>query len=64
MSKRLRVPLGKALDTPPEELDMAALITPEDREAAQVEGRQNMRPTGRALLDTERAAPQEDGGPR
>ena len=49
------VPLGKPLDTTPEELDMAALITPEDIEAAKADATARMTKRGRALLEAARA---------
>ena len=55
------VPLGAALDTPDDELDLLALITPEDIEAAKADGRARMGRRGAALLDTARAErPEED----
>ena len=55
------VPLGPALDTPDDELDLLALITPEDIEAAKADGRARMGRRGAALLDTARAErPEED----
>ena len=55
------VPLGPALDTPDDELDLLALITPEDIEAAKADGRARMGKRGAALLDTARAErPEED----
>jgi len=55
MSKRKPIPLGPPLDTPDEELDMLALVTPEDIEAAKADGRARMGKRGAALLDTARA---------
>lgn len=52
------IPLGPALDTPNDELDMAALITPEDVEAAKADAAARMSKRGAALLATARA----DGG--
>ena len=49
------VPLGAALATPDDELDLLALITPEDIEAAKADGRARMGRRGAALLDTARA---------
>ncbi len=63
MSKRkvAAVPLGAALDTPDEELDLLALVTPEDIEAAKADARARMSKRGAALLDTARVEPpQED----
>lgn len=50
-----RVSLGKPLDTPDDELDMLALVTPEDIEAAKADGRARMGKRGAALLEAERA---------
>jgi len=54
------IPLGKPLDTPDEELDMLALITPSDIEAAKADGRARMGKKGAALLEAERAEKPED----
>lgn len=57
------IPLGPPLDTPDDELDMAALVTPEDIEAAKADGRARMSKRGALLLETARAAaptPPED----
>jgi len=51
--KPRKVALGLALDTPDEELDMAALITPADIEAAKADGAR-MTKRGRALLEAPR----------
>ena len=48
------IPLGKPLDTPDEELDMAALITPQDIEAAKADAERRMTRRGRALLNAAR----------
>lgn len=48
------VPLGKPLDTPDEQLDMAALVTPQDIEDAKATAAQRMTARGRALMDTDR----------
>ena len=57
MSKRRKtaVALGKPLDTPDEELDLMALITPEDIEAARADAERRMTRRGRALLGAARA---------
>ena len=55
MSKRKAIPLGPPLDTPDDELDMAALVTPEDIEAAKADGAARMGKRGAALLEAERA---------
>ena len=56
MSQRRKtaVPLGKPLDTPDEELDLMALITPEDIEAARADAERRMTRRGRALLNAAR----------
>ena len=64
MKKQMRpskpVPLGPALDTPDDELDMAALVTPEDIEAAKADGAARMGKRGAALLDTAKTPPEEE----
>ena len=45
---------GKPLKTTPQELDMLALITPEDVEDAKATARQRMAPLGRALMEAEK----------
>ena len=60
MSKRKVIPLGPPLDTPDEELDMLALVTIEDIEAAKADGRARMGKKGAALLEAERAEKPED----
>ena len=60
MSKRKPIPLGPPLDTPDEELDMLALVTIEDIEAAKADGRARMGAKGAALLDTPKTPPPED----
>ena len=52
--RRKTTPLGAALDTPDEKLDMAALITPEDIEAAKADAERRMSKRGRALLNAAR----------
>ena len=61
MSQRRKaaVPLGKPLDTDDAELDLMALITPEDIAAAQADARARMGTRGAALLDTAKT-PLED----
>jgi hypothetical protein len=54
------IPLGKPLDTPDDELDMAALVTPEDIAAAKADGRARMGKKGAALLETAKTPPPED----
>jgi hypothetical protein len=53
-----KVALGAPLDTTEEELDLAALVTPEDIEAARADP--NLPPRLRALLAAERVEPAED----
>ena len=60
MSKRKPIPLGPPLDTPDEELDMLALVTPEDIEAAKADARARMGSRGAALLDTAKTPPEDD----
>jgi len=61
MKKPVKViPLGPPLDTPDDELDLMALITPEDIAAAQADGRARMGSRGAALLETAKTPPPED----
>ena len=61
MKKQAKVtPLGPPLDTPDEELDMLALVTPEDIEAAKADARARMGSRGAALLDAAKTPPPED----
>lgn len=62
MSQRRKtaVALGKPLDTPDEELDMAALITPEDIAAAKADARARMGKKGAALLEAARAEVEDE----
>ena len=55
-----RVPLGPPLDTDDAALDMLALVTIEDIEAAKADGRARMGKKGAALLEAERAERSED----
>ena len=57
------VPLGAALATPDDELDLLALITPEDIEAAKADGRARMGRRGAALLAAERTEREGDAVP-
>lgn len=60
MSKRkTTVAPGKPLNTPDADLDMAALVTADDIEAARADGRVHMTPRGKELLETEKAAEDE-----
>ena len=54
------IPLGKPLDTPDEELDMAALITPQDIEAARADAERRMTRRGRALLNAARVEVEDE----
>ena len=54
------IPLGKPLDTPDDELDMLALVTPSDIEEAKADARARMGDRGAALLDTAKTPPPED----
>ena len=49
------IPLGKPLDTPDDDLDMLALVTIEDIEAAKADARARMGKKGAALLEAARA---------
>ena len=49
------IPLGKPLDTPDDELDMPALVSIHDIEAAKADGRARLGKRGVALLDAARA---------
>jgi hypothetical protein len=48
------IPLGKPLDTPDDDLDMLALVTPSDIEEAKADARARMGDRGAALLETAR----------
>ena len=54
------IPLGKPLDTPDEDLDMLALVSVEDIEAAKADARARMGKKGAALLEAARAEVVED----
>ena len=54
------IPLGKPLDTPDDDLDMLALVTPSDIEEAKADARARMGTRGAALLDTAKTPPPED----
>ena len=54
------IPLGKPLDTPDDDLDMLALVTPEDIEAAKADARARMGTRGAALLEAAKTPPPED----
>ena len=55
-----KTPLGPPLDTPDEQLDMLALVTPEDVEDAKATARQRMTARGAALLEAERVEQPQD----
>jgi len=63
MKRKTTVAHGPALNTPDNELDLLALITPEDVADAQAAARQRMTARGAALLDAARVErpPEEDG---
>ena len=54
------IPLGPPLNTPDDELDMAALVTPEDIAAAKADARARMGDRGAALLETDKTPKDED----
>ena len=54
------IPLGKPLNTPDADLDMLALVTIEDIEAAKADARARMGKKGAALLEAARAEVVED----
>ena len=54
------IPLGKPLNTPDADLDMLALVTIEDIEAAKADARARMGSKGAALLEAARAEVVED----
>jgi hypothetical protein len=54
------IPLGKPFDTPDEDLDMLALVSVEDIEAAKADARARMGDRGAALLETAKTPPPED----
>ena len=54
------IPLGPPLDTPDDELDLLALVTIEDIEAAKADGRARMSKRGALLLDTPKTPPEDD----
>ena len=53
------IPLGKPLDTPDDDLDMLALVTIEDIEAAKADARARMGKRGAALLETAKTPPED-----
>jgi hypothetical protein len=54
------IPLGKPLDTPDDDLDMLALVTPSDIEEAKADGRARMGKKGAALLEAARAEVEDE----
>lgn len=58
--KPRKVALGAALDTPEDELDMAALVVPGDIEAAKAYAAQRAGRKGREMFETARVEPPED----
>ena len=60
MSKRKVIPLGPPLDTPDDELDMLALVSAEDIEAAKADARARMGAKGAALLDAAKTPLEDD----
>ena len=58
--KTKKVALGKALNTPDDQLDLLALISIEDIEAAKADARARMGSRGAALLETAKTPPAED----
>jgi hypothetical protein len=55
-----QIPQGPPLNTPPEELDIAALITPDDIALARADADANMTPRGKALIEAARAEQEPD----
>lgn len=58
--KTKKVALGKALNTPDDQLDLLALISIEDIEAAKADARARMGKRGAALLETAKTPPPEE----
>ena len=58
--KTKKVALGKALNTPDDQLDLLALVTIEDIVAAKADARARMGSRGAALLETAKTPPAED----
>lgn len=54
------IPLGAPLNTPDDDLDMLALVTPSDIEEAKADARARMGTRGAALLDTDKTPKDED----
>jgi len=55
------VPLGPALNTPDDQLDLLALVSIEDIELAKADGRAKMTPRARELLEAAKAEQETDG---
>ena len=53
------IPLGAPLNTPDADLDMLALVTIEDIEAAKADARARMGDRGAALLEAARTPPED-----
>lgn len=62
-AKGATVPIGKPLDTPDEELDLLALVTPEDVADAQATANQRMTKRGKELMAAQKPEeqPPKDG---
>ena len=54
------IPLGPPLDTPDDELDLLAIVTIEDIEAAKADGRARMGKKGAALLEAARVEVEDE----
>ena len=54
------IPLGAPLNTPDADLDMLALVTIEDTEAAKADARARMGKKGAALLEAAKTPPEDD----
>ena len=53
------IPLGAPLNTPDADLDMLALVSVEDIEAAKADARARMGKKGAALLETAKTPPED-----
>ena len=54
------IPLGAPLNTPDDDLDMLALVTPSDIEEAKADARARMGAKGAALLDAAKTPLEDD----
>ena len=54
------IPLGKPLNTPDADLDMLALVSVEDIEAARADARARIGTRGAALLEAAKTPPEDD----